>query len=134
MFIKSLTWLAQVPPSVYRPARPILVDPGPVFLIGVASIAALTSGFAFQQTLLLLLKQPVAERDFKKLLFPYTALLFAACIGIGSVPLVISIPGTFSYPLAFMIGTSTAVAIWFRFVAEVLKMPPERFFKQGRTR
>ncbi len=106
-----------------------VVDIGPLFLIAAAAFAAITCGFAMQRTLRLLLSQPVKARDRRLLLWPYIGLFFAASIGIGSVPLIVSVPGLFTYPLAFSLGAAIAAAIWLQFIAKVLTLPPERFLR-----
>ncbi|AGY56778.1 hypothetical protein [Gloeobacter kilaueensis] len=107
--------------------NPIDFDPGPLFLILAASLAVLTCGFALRRTLLALLRLPVGERRPQTLLIPYIALLIAAVVAVGSLPLIFSVPGTLTYPFALLVGSAVATAIWLQFISKVLTVPPERF-------
>jgi hypothetical protein len=106
------------------------IDPGPLFLILAAALASLSCGLALRRTLLGLLAQPVFRRDARLLLLPYIGLLVAAAVGIGSLPLIFSVPGSITYPFAFAVGSAVAAAIWIQFISKVLTLPPERFLRR----
>lgn len=114
--------LAQAPTDLFS-----AIDPGPLFLLLAASLAALTCGAALRSTLIDLVAQPVEARDRRRLIAPYVGTLIAACIGIGSAPQLFTIPGQFTYPLAFALGIAVALGIWKQFLSKVLDLPAERF-------
>lgn len=106
------------------------IDPGPLFLIAASALAVLTSGLALQRTLLVLLKQPVVERDRRLLYFPYLGIFAGAVIGIGSVPQIFTISGIITYPIAFALGLFVAISIWQQFIRKVLEVPTEQLFRR----
>jgi hypothetical protein len=106
------------------------IDPGPLFLIAASGLSVLTSGLALQRTLLLILKQPVAQRDKRLLYFPYTGIFAGAVIGIGGVPQIFTISGFITYPIAFILGLFIAVSIWQQFIRKVLEVPSEQLFRR----
>jgi hypothetical protein len=106
------------------------IDPGPLFLIAASGLSVLTSGLALQRTLLLILQQPVAQRDKRMLYFPYLGIFAGAVIGIGSVPQIFTISGLITYPIAFLVGLFVAVSIWQQFIRKVLEVPSEKLFRR----
>lgn len=106
------------------------IDPGPLFLIAASGLSVLTSGLALQRTLLLILNQPVEQRDQRILYFPYLGIFAGAVIGIGSVPQIFTISGIITYPIAFILGLFVAVSIWQQFIRKVLEMPTGRLFRR----